>query len=118
MLGPVFDNESCEGCHFGDGRGRPPMQGERSRPCCSAPACAGADAIGRRSNPRGVEAPAPVPGFGTQLQMRAVDGSQPEITASVTYVDSGGTFADGTPFTLAVAALHAHRRRTRRFPPR
>jgi len=23
-LGPVFDNVSCEGCHAGDGRGRPP----------------------------------------------------------------------------------------------
>src|SRR6185503_10419885 len=27
-LGPVFDNVSCEGCHAGDGRGRPPLAGE------------------------------------------------------------------------------------------
>src|SRR4051812_4114448 len=27
-LGPVFDNISCEGCHLGDGRGRPPGPGE------------------------------------------------------------------------------------------
>ena len=27
-LGPVFDNVSCEGCHAGDGRGRPPGPGE------------------------------------------------------------------------------------------
>ncbi len=26
-LGPVFDNVSCEGCHLGDGRGRPPEDG-------------------------------------------------------------------------------------------
>lgn len=27
-LGPVFDNVSCEACHVGDGRGRPPLPGE------------------------------------------------------------------------------------------
>ena len=27
VLGPVFDNESCEACHFADGRGRPPRPG-------------------------------------------------------------------------------------------
>jgi CxxC motif-containing protein (DUF1111 family) len=26
-LGPVFDNVSCEECHLGDGRGRPPDDG-------------------------------------------------------------------------------------------
>ena len=31
QLGPVFDNESCEGCHFADGRGRPPMDGRGLR---------------------------------------------------------------------------------------
>ena len=32
-LGPVFDNVSCEGCHFGDGRGRPPGPGEIAESC-------------------------------------------------------------------------------------
>ena len=27
-LGPVFDNVACEACHFGDGRGRPPVPPE------------------------------------------------------------------------------------------
>ena len=99
-LGPVFDNESCESCHVGDGRGRPPETGEPFASMLFRASVAGAMRTGRRSNPRGAEAPAPVPGFGTQLQMRAVDGMMPEITASVTYVDSGGTFADGTAFTL------------------
>ena len=27
-LGPVFDNTSCESCHVGDGRGRPPAGSE------------------------------------------------------------------------------------------
>ena len=29
-LGPVFDNVSCEACHVGDGRGRPPLPGEQA----------------------------------------------------------------------------------------
>jgi len=100
VLGPVFDNESCESCHFADGRGRPPLQGEAFSSMLFRASVPGVMRSGRRSNPRGAEAPAPVPGFGSQLQMRAVAGSQPEIAASITYVDSGGTFADGTPFTL------------------
>ena len=100
VLGPVFDNESCEACHVADGRGRPPLQGEAFSSMLFRASVPGMMRSGRRSNPRGAEAPAPVPGFGSQLQMRAVAGSQPEIAASITYVDSGGTFADGTPFTL------------------
>lgn len=100
VLGPVFDNESCENCHLGDGRGRPPLPGEQFSSMLFRSSVAGVMRSGRRSNPRGAEAPSPTPGFGTQLQMRAVDGSLPEITASVTYIDSGGSFADGTSFTL------------------
>jgi CxxC motif-containing protein (DUF1111 family) len=99
-LGPVFDNVSCESCHFEDGRGRPPAQGEEFASMLFRASVPGVMRLGRRSNPRGAEAPAPVPGFGSQLQMRAVPGQMAEISASVTYVDSSGTFADGTPFTL------------------
>lgn len=100
VLGPVFDNETCEACHLGDGRGRPPEAGEAFASMLFRASVPGAMRSGRRSNPRGAEAPAPVPGFGSQLQMRAVNGALPEITASVSYVDSAGTFADGTGFTL------------------
>jgi len=99
-LGPVFDNESCEACHLADGRGRPPTEGEAFSSMLFRASVAGVMRSGRRSNPRGAEAPAPVPGFGSQLQMRAVDGSMPEVSATVTYVDSVGRFEDGTSFTL------------------
>ncbi len=101
-----------------DGRGRPPMEGEAFSSMLFRASVAGAMRSGRRSNPRGAEAPAPVPGFGSQLQMRAVDGSMPEITATVTYVDSAGMFADGTIVHAAVSAVYAHRASTQHSPRR
>jgi len=92
-LGPVFDNVSCEGCHAGDGRGRPPGPGEAFE-----------SLLFRSSVPgRGLHgANVPVPGFGGQLQLRAIPGFTPEVQAAVTYTDSSGRFDDGTRFSLRV----------------
>jgi CxxC motif-containing protein (DUF1111 family) len=92
-LGPVFDNVSCESCHVEDGRGRPPVGTERFESLLFRASVSG-------RGPHG--GPAPVPGFGTQLQLRAIPGITPEVTATLTYVDSVGTFADGTHYTLQV----------------
>jgi CxxC motif-containing protein (DUF1111 family) len=92
-LGPVFDNLSCESCHFGDGRGRPPAAGEQF------------ESLLFRASVRGRErhgGPAPVPGFGTQLQLRAIPGLAPEAQAALAYVERRGTFVDGTPYQLRV----------------
>jgi len=35
-LGPMFENTSCESCHVGDGRGRPPLPGEPFSTLCPA----------------------------------------------------------------------------------
>jgi CxxC motif-containing protein (DUF1111 family) len=92
-LGPVFDNVACEACHEHDGRGRPPNGAEPFSSLLFRASVAG-------RGPHG--GPAPVPGFGTQLQLRAVPGLTPEARASVSYVDSIGRFADGTQFQLRV----------------
>ena len=92
-LGPVFDNVSCEACHVGDGRGRPPLPGEQA-----ASLLFRASVDGR--GPHG--GPAPVPGFGGQLQLLAVPGFDPEVTAVISYATTRGTFADGVPFELRV----------------
>jgi CxxC motif-containing protein (DUF1111 family) len=92
-LGPVFDNVSCEECHEGDGRGRPPLPGEQISSLLFRASVAG---IG----PHG--GPSPVPGFGGQLQLRAVPGFEPEIQAAVAYVERQGSFSDGTAFSLRV----------------
>ncbi len=90
-LGPVFDNESCEACHLADGRGRPPAGGEPFSSMLFRGSVPGNGA--HRS-------PLAIPGFGTQLQMRAIAGVSPEIQAAVAYVDSAGVFTDGSPYTL------------------
>jgi CxxC motif-containing protein (DUF1111 family) len=92
-LGPVFDNVSCTGCHVGDGRGRPPVTGEQFESMLFRASVPGAGAHG---------GPMPAPGFGGQLQMRAIPGVQPGLQAVIAYTDSVARFADGTSYTLRV----------------
>jgi CxxC motif-containing protein (DUF1111 family) len=92
-LGPVFDNVSCEACHLGDGRGRPPEDGASFSSLLFRSSVAGFGAHG---------SPKSVPGFGGQLQLRANAGMTPEVYALVSYVDSRGTFADGSSYSLRV----------------
>jgi CxxC motif-containing protein (DUF1111 family) len=92
-LGPVFDNVSCEECHQGDGRGRPPLPGEQISSLLFRASVAG---VGPHGGPN------PVPGFGGQLQLRAIPGFDPEIKAMIGYVEQRGRFADGTAFSLRV----------------
>ena len=93
-LGPVFDNVSCEGCHEGDGRGRPPLPGEIFESFLFRISIPGKDATtGGTIN---------VPMFGGQLQLRASPGSKAEAAASITYTEVAGQFADGTPYALRV----------------
>lgn len=92
-LGPIFDNVSCESCHPGDGRGRPPVGAELFSSMLFRASVSG------RGNNGG---PKDVPGFGGQLQMRALPEYAAEITAAIAYVEQAGTFADGTPFQLRV----------------
>jgi len=93
-LGPVFDNVSCEGCHFADGRGRPPGPGEIAESFLVRISYPGRDIV--------TGAPNPVPGFGGQLQLRAVPGVAPEASVSITYTEVAGRFADGQTYSLRV----------------
>lgn len=92
-LGPRFDNVSCSGCHTSDGRGRPPEPGDQFNSMLFRVSVPGTGAH---------DAPAPAPGFGTQIELRAIVGLDPMATAAVTYTDSVDQFADGTPDTLHV----------------
>ena len=89
-LGPTFNAQSCSSCHFKDGRARPP---------------AGADdpelgLLLRLSVPGPDGRPMPVPGYGSQLQDRSINGVPGEGTIKISYEERPGTFADGTPFML------------------
>jgi CxxC motif-containing protein (DUF1111 family) len=92
-LGPVFDNVSCEGCHAGDGRGRPPYPGEIAESFLVRISYPGRDATG---------GPNPAAGLGGQLQLRAIPGVTPEARVTVTYSSVSGKFADDTAYTLQV----------------
>jgi CxxC motif-containing protein (DUF1111 family) len=94
-LGPVFDNTSCEACHVGDGRGRPPeVEGGAFTSMLFRASITGEDGSG---GPLGIPN-----GFGGQLQMQALIPALPDIQALIRYVETKGTFADGTPFVLHV----------------
>ena len=88
-LGPLFNARSCAECHVLDGRARPRSSAEDVTP----------GLVLRWSSHDGTGW-GPVPGLGTQLQDRAVSGSDPEGRLVVTYEEVPGTFDDGMPFTL------------------
>ena len=92
-LGPLFNNNACEACHVGDGRGQPPADGFSFTTMLFRASIPGQD-------PHGGPNPAPV--FGGQLQTAAIQGFFPEALARVTYSDSGGRFDDGTTYSLKV----------------
>jgi CxxC motif-containing protein (DUF1111 family) len=92
-LGPLFDNVSCESCHPGDGRGRPPTGVEPFSSMLFRSSIVGQGGNG---------GPKDVPGFGGQLQMQSLPEYQPEIVAAISYVEDHGTFADGSRFQLRV----------------
>lgn len=91
-LGPLYNQNSCEGCHLRNGRGTidaydgDPNSGLLLR--LSLPG----------SGPHGE--PLPVPGFGGQLQNKTTFGTLPEGTVSRTEVSEIVRFLDGPSVSL------------------
>jgi CxxC motif-containing protein (DUF1111 family) len=90
-LGPIFNNVSCTACHIADGRGKPPATGEQISSLLIRLSIPGTDEHG---------GPLAVPGFGIQLQQRAIFGIQPEASVVITYTEQSGQFEDGTTYSL------------------
>lgn len=91
-LGPQFNADSCNGCHFKDGRdGR----GDVEPPLLLRLSIATA------------EGSAPEPTYGGQLQTYAVAGSEPEGRLAIGYETVTGQYADGTPFDLRRPVVEA-----------
>ena len=89
-LGPIYNNVSCINCHSRDGRGRPPGIDEGL-----------VSLLFRLSLPKAEDSvagkpPTPVPGFGTQLNNRAIVEANPEGTVKIEYTEQTLTTADGT----------------------
>lgn len=92
-LGPLFNSVSCSNCHIADGRGKPPGPGEQLISMLFRISVPG-------TGPHG--GPNPVPGFGGQLQPRAVFGAQPEGDVTINYTYESRTFPDGEVYELRV----------------
>ncbi len=89
-LGPIYNNVSCINCHSRDGRGRPPSANEGL-----------VSLLFRLSLPKMEDSvvgkpPTPVPGFGTQLNNRAIVNADPEGKVKIDYTEQTLTTADGT----------------------
>src|SRR5262245_35213586 len=90
-LGPLFAARSCSACHFKDGRGAPPENGELVETMAVR-----IDLPGRGPH----KGPLPDPVYGAQLQIHALPGARPEAGVTVRYENIEGAFADGEKFTL------------------
>ncbi len=91
-LGPTFNARACANCHFEDGRGTPLINGVNSSGFLMRISLPGQDSFGN---------PNPVPGYGNQIQDRAINPTIPyESKVIVNYETISGNYPDGTAYEL------------------
>jgi CxxC motif-containing protein (DUF1111 family) len=90
-VGPLFNARSCSGCHFKDGRGTPPNNGEPMISMLLRLSIPGTSDDG---------SPLPEPHNGGQLQNFAVSGVKPEGKPIIEYQEIPGKFEDGEYYSL------------------
>ncbi|CAN5219261.1 di-heme oxidoredictase family protein [soil metagenome] len=104
QLGPVYNNDSCLGCHVGFGRGLPQI-GATGIVDLNGPQ---SEALVRVSLPDGTPevpgGPVAVPGYGTQLQDHATNGVA-EASLALTWTETPAMFADGETLSLRTPHL-------------
>ena len=91
-LGPTFNRVSCSGCHFKDGRGRPPLHPDE--PMNSMLLRVSVSGMAEDGGPK------PHPAYGLQLNNLSITGVSAEGRATIYYDEMPGTYADGTPYSL------------------
>lgn len=91
-LGPTFNRMSCAACHFKDGRGRPPKEGESEFKSM----------LVRLSVPGESQhgGPNPHPVYGDQLNENGINGVAGEGRAQILYTEVNGQYDDGMAYTL------------------
>lgn len=104
-LGPLFNTNTCQGCHVKGGKGQLPLSDKDAsvslliRLSIPAKSKADADLVTKF----GV---VPEPHYGDQLQPSAIPGLQGEATPRFTYTELKGQFKDGEIYTLMKPHLH------------
>ena len=92
-LGPLFNNNSCEACHLGDGRGKPPEN--EHQPIMEGFVRVSIPGRGPHNEPLSP------PGYGHQLSDKSIPGVKPEAKVRVKWVEAEkGTFPDGEEYSL------------------
>lgn len=107
-LGPLFNATSCQGCHFKDGRGRPPPEPRRP---AGTPETHDAGYLPPVGPPRLVRVGLlgaqgellADPALGSQLQDRALQGHRAEGGFIVETARRAGAYGDGTAYVLEEA---------------
>jgi CxxC motif-containing protein (DUF1111 family) len=89
-LGTIFNNNSCISCHHNDGIGLP-TAGESRSSLLMRISIPGTDVHG---------GPLAAPGYGLQLQDKAVYGKVPECKVNIAYADNTYSFDDGETYAL------------------
>lgn len=91
-LGPVFNRNSCAGCHFKDGRGRPPHNSKEEM----------TSMLVRLSIPGEDEngGPNPHPAYGGQFNPHGINGVKGEGKVKISYQEIVGSFGDGSNYKL------------------
>ncbi|WP_103866226.1 di-heme oxidoredictase family protein [Aquimarina sp. I32.4] len=91
-LGPFFNARACSGCHFKDGRGRPPkFDGEKPSGLLFRLSVPGVNALGGNL---------PDPNYGGQFQDDVIQGILVEGDIKITYKPITVTYPDGATVTL------------------
>lgn len=90
-LGPVYNAIGCHRCHVNEGRGKLPAPGQPFEGLFFRISLPGTDAHGDNL---------PVPGFGHQLQDKAIHGAEPEGNMNLQFDMSAYTLDDGTVVEL------------------
>ncbi len=91
-LGPLFNGNSCESCHFSDGRAAPPQK--PGEPLAGLLLRVSVPGKGMHGGPN------PHPIYGGQLADKAIEGHKPEVDIDISYEIIEGQFADGENYSL------------------
>lgn len=90
-LGTLYNSNSCFNCHINDGRGKPIYSNEQLASMLFRVSVPGTDAHG---------GPLAAPGFGGQLQDKAVFGHASEASVNVNWTENTITLAGGETISL------------------
>lgn len=103
-LGPLFNSNSCQGCHVKDGKGHPPLTREDSFLSTLVRVSVPADTAEQKAllTKTGV---VPEPNYGDQIQPNSIAGLKGEATPRFEYEEVAGQFKDGETYTLLKPTL-------------